>query len=155
VSLVAHGLMVKWASSAYPSSATSYQNNSILHSGLPGASEGFRMSFSARMAWVAHRLALGLRMARPGVLAITAVGCLVGMASAQAAGGVDGARALLTLLLALAALWWPIRGFLAVLPNISQLYNHPQQPAWGMWMMVAGLTSLIILEMTNLWRVRD
>ena len=59
------------------------------------------MSFSARMAWVAHRLALGLRMARPGFLAITAVGCLVGMASAQAAGGVDGARALLTLLLAL------------------------------------------------------
>ena len=59
------------------------------------------MSFSARMAWVAHRLALGLRMARPGFLAITAVGCLVGMASAQVAGGVDGARALLTLLLAL------------------------------------------------------
>ena len=59
------------------------------------------MSFSARMAWVAHRLALGLRMARPGFLAITAVGCLVGMASAQVAGGLDGARALLTLLLAL------------------------------------------------------
>ncbi len=59
---------------------------------------------------------------------------------------------LLTLLLALAALWWPIRGFLAVLPNISQLYNHPQQPAWGMWMMIAGLVGLgclTILETKN------
>lgn len=59
------------------------------------------MSLSARRAWVVHRFALGLRMARPGFLAITAVGCLVGIASAQAAGGVDAARALLTLLLAL------------------------------------------------------
>ncbi|MFZ3123542.1 MAG: prenyltransferase [Acidovorax sp.] len=40
-------------------------------------------------------------MARPGFLSITAVGCLVGIASAQAAGGVSGALALLTLLLAL------------------------------------------------------
>ncbi len=53
------------------------------------------------MAFVAHRFALGLRMARPGFLSITAVGCLVGIASAQAAGGVSGALALLTLLLAL------------------------------------------------------
>ena len=59
------------------------------------------MSLSARRASVVHRFALGLRMARPGFLAITAVGCLVGIASAQAVGGVDVARALLTLLLAL------------------------------------------------------
>ena len=60
------------------------------------------MSFSARMVLVARRLALVLRMARPGFLAITAVGCLVGIASAQAAvGGVSAGRAWLTLLLAL------------------------------------------------------
>ena len=59
------------------------------------------MSFAARMAFVAHRFALGLRMARPGFLSITAVGCLVGIASARAAGGVSVALALLTLLLAL------------------------------------------------------
>ena len=59
------------------------------------------MSLSARMARLAQRCALGVRMARPGFLAITAVGCLVGIASAQVAGGVDAARALLTLLLAL------------------------------------------------------
>lgn len=61
------------------------------------------MSFAPRMAFVAHWFALGLRMARPGFLSITAVGCLVGIASAQAAGGVSGALALLTLLLHAAA----------------------------------------------------
>lgn len=60
------------------------------------------MSFSTRMAFLARRPALALRMARPGFLAITAVGCLVGIASAQAGGaGVSGGRAGATLLLAL------------------------------------------------------
>ena len=60
------------------------------------------MSFSARMALAGQRVALGLRMARPGFLAITAVGCLVGIASAQAdAVGVSAGRAWLTLVLAL------------------------------------------------------
>lgn len=84
------------------------------------------MSFSARMAWVAHRLALGLRMARPGFLAITAVGCLVGMASAQAAGGVDGARALFTLLLAL---------MLHAAANM--LNDHVPSPAVRVWCRAA------------------
>lgn len=47
--------------------------------------------------------------------------------------------ALLSLLLIAAAFWWPIRGFLAVLPSISQLYNHPLQPGWGMWLMILGV----------------
>jgi len=60
------------------------------------------MSFSTRMAFLARRPALALRMARPGFLAITAVGCLVGIASAQAGGaGFSGGRAGATLLLAL------------------------------------------------------
>ena len=51
-----------------------------------------------------HRLALALRMARPGFLVITAVGCLIGVASAVSAGsGVSGLRALVTLVLALLA----------------------------------------------------
>ena len=51
-----------------------------------------------------HRLALALRMARPGFLVITAVGCLIGVASAASAGsGVSGLRALVTLVLALLA----------------------------------------------------
>ena len=44
---------------------------------------------------------VGLAHGAAGVSGITAVGCLVGIASAQAAGAVSGSRALLTLLLAL------------------------------------------------------
>lgn len=52
----------------------------------------------------AHSAALGLRMARPGFLVITLVGCLVGMASAAACGcGFSAARAAATLVLALLA----------------------------------------------------
>lgn len=50
---------------------------------------------------------------------------------------------LLTLLLVIAAIWFPISSFWALLPNISQLYNHPLQPGWGMWLMLLGLIGLI------------
>ena len=51
-----------------------------------------------------HRFVLALRMSRPGFLIITAVGCLIGVASAASAGaGVSGPRALATLILALLA----------------------------------------------------
>lgn len=60
------------------------------------------MTFPASMALVVRQPLVVLRMARPGFLAITAVACLVGVASAQAAGaGVSAGRALLTLWLAL------------------------------------------------------
>ncbi|MFN8439294.1 MAG: hypothetical protein U0175_00890 [Caldilineaceae bacterium] len=58
--------------------------------------------------------------------------------------------AFLSLLLLVAALWWPIRGFLAVLPNISQLYNHSLQPGWGMWVMAFGLVgqgTIVFIEL--------
>lgn len=60
------------------------------------------MSIATRREGAAQRLAVGLRMARPGFLVITVVGCLVGIATAQAAGaGVSGPTAGVTLLLAL------------------------------------------------------
>ena len=56
------------------------------------------------VARFAHRAALGLRMARPGFLVITAVACFIGMASAAACGGgFAPGRAALTLALALLA----------------------------------------------------
>ena len=56
------------------------------------------------VARFAHRAALGLRMARPGFLVITAVACFIGMASAAAGGGgFAPGRAALTLALALLA----------------------------------------------------
>ena len=58
-------------------------------------------SFVSRFA---HHTALGLRMARPGFLVITAVACLIGMASAAACGcGFSPQRAAATLVLALLA----------------------------------------------------
>lgn len=60
------------------------------------------MAFAATMALMARQPLVVLRMARPGFLAITAVGCLIGIASAHAAGaGLSAGPALLTLLLAL------------------------------------------------------
>lgn len=60
------------------------------------------MAFPATMALMARQPLVVLRMARPGFLAITAVGCAIGIASAHAAGGgLSAGPALLTLLLAL------------------------------------------------------
>ncbi len=44
---------------------------------------------------------------------------------------------------ALAGLWFPARGFLAVLPEIGGLYNKPLHPAWGMYVLPAGLVALL------------
>lgn len=60
--------------------------------------------------------------------------------------------ALLSLFLLAAALWWPIRGFLAVLPNISQLYHHPLQPGWGMWLMAFGLVGQGVITFIELFK---
>jgi 1,4-dihydroxy-2-naphthoate octaprenyltransferase len=57
----------------------------------------------ARLDWK-----LLLRMTRPGFLTITAVACLLGIASAASSNGAtDWRLALLTLVLALAAHGWP------------------------------------------------
>jgi len=45
--------------------------------------------------------------------------------------------------LSIGALWFPISGFLRVLPLISALYNHPLQPGWGMFGLGLGLIILI------------
>lgn len=63
--------------------------------------------------------------------------------------------ALLSLLLVAAALWWPIRGFLAVLPSISQLYNHPLQPGWGMWVMIVGLLGQGVVASVEIFLTRE
>ncbi|RIK53402.1 MAG: hypothetical protein DCC57_08350 [Chloroflexi bacterium] len=47
-------------------------------------------------------------------------------------------------LAALAALVFPIQGFLAILPAVGALMARPISPAWGMWCTVAGLLALLI-----------
>lgn len=44
--------------------------------------------------------------------------------------------------LALGGLWFSISQFIALLPAIETLYNHALTPAWGMWVMGAGLVAL-------------
>lgn len=62
------------------------------------------MSMVSRVSRFSRSAALGLRMARPGFLVITAVACFIGMASAAACGcGFAPGRAALTLGLALLA----------------------------------------------------
>ncbi|PVY56346.1 1,4-dihydroxy-2-naphthoate octaprenyltransferase [Simplicispira sp. 125] len=62
------------------------------------------MWFSNFLRLHPHPFVLALRMSRPGFLVITAVGCLIGVASAASAGGgVSGPRAWVTLVLALLA----------------------------------------------------
>lgn len=53
-------------------------------------------------------------------------------------------RAIVTTVLALGSIWFPLSGFLRVLPNISDLYNSAQRPGWGMYVMVLGLLLLIM-----------
>ena len=45
----------------------------------------------------------------------------------------------LLMILSLASLWFPISGFLRVLPNMRELYNEPLWPGWGMYVMTVGL----------------
>jgi hypothetical protein len=46
--------------------------------------------------------------------------------------------------LAVAALLFPLQGFVAVLPTIADLYRRPLAPAWGVWTMVAGIMALAV-----------
>lgn len=45
--------------------------------------------------------------------------------------------------LALAGVFFPVQGFFAVLPAISELMAQPVFPAWGLWLALAGAAALI------------
>ncbi len=50
----------------------------------------------------------------------------------------------ITLLLAVCAIWLPVQNFLRVLPDITRIYNQPQSPGWGMYVMIVGGLALAI-----------
>ncbi|MEZ4709944.1 MAG: hypothetical protein R3A44_22245 [Caldilineaceae bacterium] len=56
--------------------------------------------------------------------------------------------ALLITLLALPAIWLPVRNFLRVLPTLRELYHEPLTPGWGVYVMVVGLIVLLV----GVWR---
>ena len=53
------------------------------------------------------------------------------------------AAALVTLL-AIVALVAPVHAFFQVLPAIEVLYNQPLAAAWGIWLMVLGLSTIMV-----------
>ena len=58
-------------------------------------------------------------------------------------------------LLATWTLWTPLRGFLRLLPDISLIYNAPQQPGWGAYLMSAGLLVLIAVGVLLCWPAQE
>ena len=60
---------------------------------------------------------------------------------------------LLVLGLSLAALWFPARDFLRVLPAIRELYHQPLAPGWGLYLTVIGLLLLSAAQVMP-WRKR-
>lgn len=51
--------------------------------------------------------------------------------------------------LAAAALWWPVGGFVRVLESISMVYLHDLAPGWGMYTLVIGLVLLGGVSLIN------
>ena len=51
--------------------------------------------------------------------------------------------------LAAAAIWWPVSGFVRVLESISMVYQHDLAPGWGMYTLVIGLVLLGGVSLIN------
>jgi hypothetical protein len=51
--------------------------------------------------------------------------------------------------LALLAIWFPVQGFLRVLPDISLVYNRPQSAAWGPFVMTVGSLAIAMVGLAS------
>lgn len=75
--------------------------------------------------------------------ALALAGCLAAMAFSPLLALLPArAFAAIVAVLGISATIIPVRQFLRVLPAVSELYNHPQTPAWGMVLCAAGLIAL-------------
>jgi hypothetical protein len=54
-------------------------------------------------------------------------------------------------LLTIAALWYPTRNFLRILPELAPLYGHSVQPSWGFYLTNIGL---LLLCASLIWVLR-
>ncbi len=59
---------------------------------------------------------------------------------------------LISALLTGAALWFPTRSFLRILPELAPLYGHTVQPSWGLYLTNGGL---LLLCASLLWATRN
>jgi len=99
-------------------------------------------------AWTPHLLLtpeFRLQTAAIGLcLGVAAFSPFIALLPRQLAGAI-------TLILAVPAIWLPVQNFLRVLPDISTVYNQAQHPAWGMYVMIAGLVGFLGGGVVELW----
>lgn len=96
-------------------------------------------------AWTPQRMLTG--EFRQQTLAL--VGCLAAMAFSPLLVLLPAkAFAVIVTVLSISAAIIPVHQFLLILPAVSELYNHPQAPAWGMFLCAA---SLLALAGTAVW----
>jgi hypothetical protein len=75
--------------------------------------------------------------------ALALAGCLAAMAFSPLLALLPArAFAVIVAVLSISATIIPVRQFLRILPAVSELYNHPQAPAWGMVLCAASLLAL-------------
>ncbi|MFN3982444.1 MAG: hypothetical protein ACK4SA_18870 [Caldilinea sp.] len=75
--------------------------------------------------------------------ALALAGCLAAMAFSPLLALLPArAFAVIVVALSIGATIIPVRQFLLILPSVSELYNHPQAPAWGMVLCAASLLTL-------------
>lgn len=75
--------------------------------------------------------------------ALALAGCLAAMAFSPLLALLPvRAFAVIVVVLSISATIIPVRQFLLILPAVSELYNHPQAPAWGMALCAASLLAL-------------
>jgi hypothetical protein len=102
-------------------------------------------------AWTPARLLTAEFRLQSGALVL----CLAVMALSPFLGLLpSGLVTALVLGLAGLAIWFPVRDFLGVLPDIVVLYNTPLQPGWGLYLMIAGV-SVLALGALWVWRTES
>ena len=93
-------------------------------------------------AWTPGRMTTPEFQQQAAALALCLIAAAFGPSLALLPQRLTGA---LILLLCLPAAVVPVQQFLAVLPEIAGLYNHPLTPGWGMYVMLFGLLLLMAL----------
>lgn len=86
-----------------------------------------------------------------------AMACCLGLALVTPLAGLLPVRlsALVVLVLALAALYFPLAQFQWILPALADLYRQPLSPGWGYWVMGVGLVGMAYCVLRIAYYVRD
>ncbi len=84
--------------------------------------------------------------------ALALAGCLAAMAFSPLLALLPvKAFAVIVALLSISAAIIPVRQFLLILPTVSELYNQPLSPGWGMFLCAASLLTLTVAALWIGW----